>query len=64
MEDLKTQKKARFQKGSEEARKFMADLRSKRCKCKTPAPAPAPAQIIAVQPKKRISKKNITVDFS
>ena len=55
MEDLKTQKKARFQKGSEEARKFMADLRSKRCKCKTPAPAPP--QIITVPPKKEFLKK-------
>ena len=58
MDDLKTQKKARFEIGSDQAKEFMANLRSKRCKCKTPP------QIIAVQPKKRISKKNKTVDFS
>ena len=57
MEDTKTRRKARFQKGSEEARKFMADLRSKRCKTQSP-------QITTSEPKKRISKKNITVDFS
>ena len=60
MEDLKTRKKARFQKGYEEARKFMADLRSKRFKCKTPAPAPP--KITTVQPKKELLK-NITVYF-
>ena len=60
MDDLKTQKKSRFEKGSVQAKEFMANLRSKRCKCKTPAQP----EIITVQPKKRISKKNITVDFS
>ena len=30
MEDLKTQRKTRFQKGSDEAKEFMSTLRSKR----------------------------------
>ena len=47
MEDLKTQKKARFLKRYEEARNLMADLRSRPCKCKTPAQP----KIITVQPK-------------
>ena len=70
MEDIKTQRKSRFQKGSQEARDFMAELRSKRGG-KTPAPSPAPSPIPSpepipppvAEPKKR-SKKNIIVDFS
>ena len=70
MEDIKTQKKSRFQKGSEEAKEFMATLRAKRGG-KTPAPTPAPSpEPIPIpepppvaEPKKR-SKKNIIVDFS
>ena len=74
MEDIKTQKKSRFQKGSEEAKEFMAQLRSKRGgKTPTPTPAPSPAPSPeplpipepppVAEPKKR-SKKNIIVDFS
>ena len=66
MEDIKTQRKSRFQKGSEEAKSFMAELRSKRGG-KTPAPSPAPSPEPipppVAEPKKR-SKKNIIVDFS
>ena len=70
MEDIKTQKKSRFQKGSEEAKEFMATLRAKRCG-KTPAPTPTPTPDPlpipepppVTEPKKR-SKKNIIVDFS
>ena len=66
MEDIKSQRKSRFQKGSEEAKSFMAELRSKR-KGKTPAPSPAPSPIPepppVAEPKKR-SKQNIIVDFS
>ena len=70
MEDIKTQKKSRFQKGSEEAKEFMATLRAKRGG-KTPAPTPAPSPDPlpipepppVSEPKKR-SKKNIIVDFS
>ena len=54
MEDLKTQKKARFQKKSKEAQKLIADQRSKRCKCKTAAPVPS--EITTVQPKKEFLK--------
>ena len=72
MEDIKTQKKSRFQKGSEEAKEFMATLRAKRggkTPAPTPAPSPEPLPITepppppVVEPKKR-SKKNIIVDFS
>ena len=66
MEDIKTQRKSRFQKGSEEAKSFMAELRSKRGgKTPTPTPAPSPEPIPppVAEPKKR-SKKNIIVDFS
>ena len=70
MEDIKTQRKSRFQKGSEEAKSFMAELRSKRGG-KTPAPSPSPSPSPSpepippsvAEPKKR-SKKNIIVDFS
>ena len=66
MEDIKTQRKSRFQKGSEEAKSFMAELRSKRGG-KTPAPSPAPSPEPipppVAEPKKR-SKKNIILDFS
>ena len=70
MEDIKTQRKSRFQKGSQEARDFMAELRSKRGG-KTPTPAPSPSPVPSIipeppppaEPKKR-SKKNIIVDFS
>ena len=53
MDDLKTQKKARFKKGSKEARKFMADLISKRCKCQTPAQP----EIITVQQQKEFVER-------
>ena len=70
MEDIKTQKKSRFQKGSQDARDFMAELRSKRGG-KTPTPTPSPSPVPSIipepptvaEPKKR-SKKNIIVDFS
>ena len=42
MEDIKTQRKSRFEKGSQEARNFMATLRAKRGG-KTPAPSPVPS---------------------
>ena len=75
MDDLKPQKKNRFEKGSQEARDIMATLRAKKGK-KTPPPAPpaSPASPpsppacagsipSSLEPKKR-NKKNITVDFS
>ena len=70
MEDIKTQKKSRFEKGSVQAKEFMATLRAKRGG-KTPAPTPAPSPDPlpipepppVSEPKKR-SKKNIIVDFS
>ena len=71
MEDIKTQKKSRFEKGSVQAKEFMATLRAKRGGVKTPAPTPAPSPEPitepppppVTEPKKR-SKKNIIVDFS
>ena len=70
MEDIKTQKKSRFEKGSVQAKEFMATLRSKRggkTPAPTPAPSPEPLPITepppVAEPKKR-SKKNIVVDFS
>ena len=76
MEDIKTQKKSRFVKGSDEAKTFMKNLRDKKKGGKTPAPTPAPApasiplpisesdckECIPVKPKRRV-KKNIIVDF-
>ena len=66
MEDIKTQKKSRFEKGSVQAKTFMATLSAKRGG-KTPAPSPEPIPIPepppVAEPKKR-SKKNIIVDFS
>ena len=63
-------KKNRFQKGSEEAKKFMAELRSKRGKKgggSTPTP-PSPANCGCPPTdkpikSKRSNKKNIVVDF-
>ena len=75
MDDLKPQKKNRFEKGSQEAKDFMATLRAKKGN-KPPAPPapptpssppspPASAGSIpsSLEPKRR-NKKNITVDFS
>ena len=71
MEDIKTQKKSRFEKGSVQAKEFMATLRAKRAGGKTPAPTPAPSPEPIPQPPpppvtepKKRSKKNIIVDFS
>ena len=71
MEDIKTQKKSRFEKGSVQAKEFMATLRAKRggkTPAPTPAPSPEPLPIpqpppAPAEPKKR-TKKNIIVDFS
>ena len=77
MDEIKPQRKNRFEKGSEAAKEFMATLRAKKGK-KTPAPAPPappapssppspPASAGSIpsslEPKRR-NKKNITVDFS
>ena len=75
MDDIKPQRKNRFQKGSQEAKDFMATLRAKKGN-KPPAPPappapssppspPASAGCIpsSLEPKRR-NKKNITVDFS
>ena len=72
MEDIKT-RKSRFEKGSVQAKEFMAELRAKRGGGKTPAPTPSPSpeplpipqppSPPVAEPKKR-SKKNIIVDFS
>lgn len=72
MDETKPQKKNRFEKGSDEAKAFMATLRAKKGN-KPPAPPappsppspPASAGSIpsSLEPKRR-NKKNITVDFS
>ena len=64
-------KKNRFEKGSEEAKKFMAELRSKRGKKgggSTPPPPPSSPVNCECPPTekpktKRSNKKNIVVDF-
>ena len=72
MDEIKPQRKNRFEKGSDEAKAFMATLRAKKGN-KPPAPPapPAPSSPPAsagsipssLEPKRR-NKKNITVDFS
>ena len=71
MDEIKPQRKNRFEKGSDEAKAFMATLRAKKGN-KTPTPPappsppspPAAAGSIpsSLEPKRR-NKKNITVDF-
>ena len=65
-------KKNRFQKGSEEAKQFMAELRAKRGKkgggSTPPPPPPSPVNCecppsIEKPKSKRSNKKNIVVDF-
>ena len=58
MEDIKAQKKSRFEKGSVQAKEFMATLRAKRGGGKTPAPTPAPSPepLPITEPKKRSKK--------
>ena len=76
MDEIKPQRKNRFEKGSEAAKEFMATLRAKKGKkSSTPPPAPPapssppspPASAGSIpsslEPKRR-NKKNITVDFS
>ena len=65
MEDIKSKRKSRFEKGSTTAKEFMATLRSKRGGGKAPAPTPAPVPPPPTPPQtpKRKSKNNITVDF-
>jgi hypothetical protein len=73
MDDIKPQRKNRFEKGSQEAKDFMATLRAKKGN-KPPAPPAPPASPpsppacagsipSSLEPKRR-NKKNITVDFS
>ena len=76
MDEIKPQRKNRFEKGSEAAKEFMATLRAKKGK-KSPTPPPAPPAPSSppsppasagsipssLEPKRR-NKKNITVDFS
>ena len=72
MDEIKPQRKSRFEKGSQEARDFMATLRAKKGnKNPTPPAPPSPPSPPAaagsipssLEPKKR-NKKNMTVDFS
>ena len=76
MDEIKPQRKNRFQKGSDEAKAFMATLRAKKGGNKPPAPPAPPAPSSppsppasagsipsSLEPKRR-NKKNITVDFS
>jgi hypothetical protein len=73
MDEIKPQRKNRFEKGSQEARDFMATLRAKKGAKKLtptppappspPSPPPSAGSIpSSLEPKKR-TKKNITVDF-
>ena len=73
MDEVKPQKKNRFEKGSQEAKEFMAGLRAKKGNKKPPQTPPAPPSPpsppssagsipSSLEPKRR-NKKNITVDF-
>ena len=74
MDEIKPQRKNRFEKGSQEARDFMATLRAKKGKkTSTPPTPPAPPSPpsppassgsipSSLEPKRR-NKKQITVDF-
>ena len=70
MDEVKPQRKNRFEKGSLEAKEFMATLRAKKGNKKPPQTPPAPPSPptsagsipSSLQPKRR-NKKNITVDF-
>ena len=70
MDEVKPQKKNRFEKGSLEAKEFMATLRAKKGNKKPPQTPPAPPSPppssgsipSSLEPKRR-NKKNITVDF-
>ena len=69
MEDIKTSKKNRFEKGSEEARMYMAELRAKRGNkgggSNPPPPPPANCDCVPTteKPKTKRNNKNIVVDF-
>ena len=67
MEDIKVKRKSRFEKGSDEARNFMATLRSKRGVNKPVAPtteeATPPPPTTETPIPKRKNKNKITVDF-
>jgi len=71
MEDIKTSKKNRFEKGSEEAKAYMAGLRSKRGNKNgggsNPPPPPPPSPncdcVPTTEKPKRRNNKNIVVDF-
>ena len=70
MEDIKTSKKNRFEKGSEEAKAYMAGLRSKRGNkgggSNPPPPPPANCDCVPTtteKPKTKRNNKNIVVDF-
>ena len=69
MEDIKTSKKNRFEKGSDAAKQYMAELRAKRGNKgggNTPPPPPPSPNCDCVptteKPKRR-NNKNIVVDF-
>jgi heme-binding NEAT domain protein len=69
MEDIKTSKKNRFAKGSEEAKAYMAGLRAKRGNkgggSNPPPPPPANCDCLPTveKPKTKRNNKNIVVDF-
>ena len=68
MEDIKTSKKNRFEKGSDEAKAYMAGLRAKRGNkgggSNPPPPPPANCDCVPTTEKpKRRNNKNIVVDF-
>ena len=66
MEDIKPTRKSRFEKGSDQAKEFMATLRSKRGDGKPPATPPAPAATVpptpTPTPKRKVNNK-LSVDF-
>ena len=68
MEDIKTSKKNRFEKGSDAAKQYMSELRAKRGNkgggSNPPPPPPANCDCVPTTEKpKRRNNKNIVVDF-
>jgi hypothetical protein len=64
MEDIKPTRKSRFEKGSDQAKEFMATLRSKRGGKPPATPPAAPAATIppTPTPKRKVNNK-LSVDF-
>ena len=65
---MENKPKTRLVKGSEQAKQYMSELRSKRGANKTPVetptPPPTPTQPIEIPPPTKSRSKKINVDFT